>query len=146
MPAHYRVTFNDVLDAHQAALENGGGVRGVSSRDAILSAIGRPYAEFSGFTPYPTISAKAACLLHSIATSHGFADANKRTAWVVCNGFLYAENCILWHPDEPHWYDVMATLVEDKWAVGNVLDWIEPLIEQYETEQAVIAAYEDWRG
>ncbi|MBM7070211.1 Fic family protein [Actibacterium sp. 188UL27-1] len=143
MPDHYRVTYEDVVGAHEAALENGGGVRGIKSRDDILSAIGRPYTEFSGLTPYPTVASKAACLLHSIATSHGFTDANKRTAWIVCNSFLYAENCILWHPDEPYWYDVMATLVEDKWTVAQVLDWIGPLIEAYGSEQDVIAAYED---
>lgn len=144
MPEHYRVTFEDALGAHKAALENGGGVPGIKSQASILSAIGRPYAEFSGLTPYPTVAAKAACLLHSIAASHGFTDANKRTAWIVCNGFLYAENCILWYPDEPNWYEVMATLVEDKWTVDQVLEWIGPFIEQYESEKQVIAAYEDW--
>lgn len=143
MSGHYRVTFEDVIAAHQAALENGGGVPGIKSRDDILSAIGRPYTAFSGLTPYPTVAAKAACLLHSIATNHGFTDANKRTAWIVCNGFLYAENSILWHPDKPYWYDVMAKLVEEKWTVDQVLAWIEPFIQQYASETDVIAAYEN---
>ena len=42
MSDHYRVTFEDVMDAHEAALENGGGVPGIKSKDAILGAIGRP--------------------------------------------------------------------------------------------------------
>ena len=144
MADQYRVTYADVIEAHNAALRNGGGVPGVVNEAAILSAIGRPYVDLSGLTPYPLVEDKAACLLHSIATCHGFADGNKRTAWIVCNGFLYSENCIFWYPDEPHWYDVMETLVKDRWTVDQVLSWVEPCIRHYASEEDVIEAYEEW--
>ncbi|WP_299831671.1 type II toxin-antitoxin system death-on-curing family toxin [uncultured Roseobacter sp.] len=46
--------------------------------DSILGAIGRPYHGY-----HRPIHKKAAALLHGLATSHGFNDANKRTAWLT---------------------------------------------------------------
>lgn len=89
MSDHYRVTFEDALLAHDGALENGGGVEGISSKDLILSALGRPYHEFGGKVFYPGVFDKAGCLLHGFLNNHGFKDANKRTAWIICNAFLY---------------------------------------------------------
>jgi death on curing protein len=68
----------DAFEAHSTALEYGGGANGVSSIDALLGAIGRPYHGY-----HRAISRKAAALLHGVATSHGFVDANKRTAWLL---------------------------------------------------------------
>lgn len=45
------------------------------NKDAVLSAIGRPYHGY-----HPRIYQKAAALLHAIVSNHGFADGNKRTA------------------------------------------------------------------
>lgn len=56
----------------------GGGRPGIVSLHMIESAIGRPY---SGY--HRKIAQKAAALLHSMVMNHGFADANKRTAWML---------------------------------------------------------------
>lgn len=74
---HYRVTRRDVQEAHAEALTLGG-IDGVVSEDAILSAIGRPY---SGY--YRSITLKAAALTHSLVCNHGFTDGNKRTALLI---------------------------------------------------------------
>ncbi|WP_371931020.1 type II toxin-antitoxin system death-on-curing family toxin [Roseovarius sp. MMSF_3281] len=50
----------------------------MSNIDSLLGALGRPYHGY-----HPPISRKAAALLHGVATSHGFVDANKRTAWLI---------------------------------------------------------------
>ncbi|WP_439119362.1 type II toxin-antitoxin system death-on-curing family toxin [Marivita sp.] len=68
----------DAFEAHSTALTYGGGANGISSIDALLGAIGRPYHGY-----HRAISRKAAALLHGVATSHGFVDANKRTAWLL---------------------------------------------------------------
>ena len=44
----------------------------------VQSAIGRPY---SGY--YRPMAAKAAALVQSMATNHGFADGNKRTTVIL---------------------------------------------------------------
>jgi death-on-curing protein len=37
---------------------------------------------------YPTVTAKAATLLHSLARTQAFHDGNKRTAWACCTAYL----------------------------------------------------------
>lgn len=75
---HYRIVLGDVIEAHEQALEHAPGLPGISNLDSILGAIARPYHGY-----HRRIHAKAAALLHGIATSHGFNDANKRTAWLT---------------------------------------------------------------
>lgn len=74
---HYRVTFDDALLAHEAALEHGG-LPGILNRGLIQSAIARPY---SGY--HRSMAGKAAVMLHSLARNHGFADGNKRTCLLL---------------------------------------------------------------
>lgn len=80
---HYRVTLGDVFEAHDSAIKLGGGRAGVQSLDLIESAIARPYAGY-----YRPIYKKAAALIQSIATNHGFTDANKRTAFIIFYLFI----------------------------------------------------------
>ncbi|MCF6315504.1 MAG: hypothetical protein L3J30_04280 [Marinosulfonomonas sp.] len=79
MPEHYVVTYDDVIEAHDAALENGGGIVGIKDEALIFSTLGRPYQEFTGFIPYPTVIDKAGCLLHGFLNNHGsMTQANER--------------------------------------------------------------------
>lgn len=74
---HYRVTYEDVIVAHNEALKYGG-AEGVLSEHQIRSAVGRPY---SGY--HRRIHQKAAALMEAITNNHGFVDGNKRTALLV---------------------------------------------------------------
>lgn len=71
-----------MIEAHEIALTFGGR-KGCLSRDAIESAIARPY---SGY--YRSVSQKAAALVQSLASNHGFVDGNKRTTLLVLQLFL----------------------------------------------------------
>jgi death-on-curing protein len=46
------------------------------------SAINRPRSSAFGEDAYPTMSLKAAALLHSITKNHALVDGNKRLAWL----------------------------------------------------------------
>jgi death-on-curing protein len=46
------------------------------------SAISRPRSSAFGEDAYPTMSLKAAALLHSITKNHALLDGNKRLAWL----------------------------------------------------------------
>ncbi|MDE2675320.1 MAG: type II toxin-antitoxin system death-on-curing family toxin, partial [Paracoccaceae bacterium] len=71
---HYRVTWQDAIEAHRIALMEGG-LDGVRAEGQILAALARPYHGYHRW-----IYQKAAALVHGIITSHGFVDGNKRTA------------------------------------------------------------------
>ena len=80
------MTSADALEAHRQSLEAFGGLDGLSRWDDLLSALGRPYHGY-----HRTIWEKAAALLHGVASSHGFNDGNKRTAWLVTD-LLYVQS------------------------------------------------------
>jgi death-on-curing protein len=62
-------------------------------RDAglLMSAITRPQMSAFGADAYPTLAAKAAAILHSLARNHCLVDGNKRLAW-VCARVFCADN------------------------------------------------------
>jgi len=75
-----------VYAVHDRQLAEHGGLDGVVDRGAIESALARPrnlaaYAEAD-------VAALAACYAYGLARNHGFADGNKRTAWVIARVFL----------------------------------------------------------
>jgi death-on-curing protein len=59
-------------------LEEGPGVEGIADIGLILSAIGRPY-----MGRYRPLARKAAALVQSMASNHGFIDGNKRTTVIL---------------------------------------------------------------
>jgi death-on-curing protein len=76
------LTIADALSAHERALRTGG-LGGIPNLGLVQSAIERPY---SGY--YRTISDKAAALLESMSTNHGFTDGNKRSTIILTHLLL----------------------------------------------------------
>lgn len=62
-----------------------GPVRDVGLLD---SAAARPRSSAFGEDAYPSLSLKAAALLHSVARNHALVDGNKRLAWLAAVVFL----------------------------------------------------------
>ena len=52
------------------------------------SAVARPMSSAFGEDAYPTLTLKAAALLHSIVTNHALVDGNKRLGWLATTVFL----------------------------------------------------------
>jgi death-on-curing protein len=71
---------------HDRQLAEHGGLDGVRDKGAVESALARPqnldaYADADA-------AALAAAYAYGLARNHGFADGNKRTAWVIARIFL----------------------------------------------------------
>ena len=75
--------LEDIL--HLVRLLGTGPVRDVGLLD---SAVARPRSSAFGEDAYPSISLKAAALLHSITNNHALVDGNKRLAWLATTVFL----------------------------------------------------------
>ena len=52
------------------------------------AALARPAATVFGQDAYPTLTARAAALLHSLCRSHALVDGNERIAWAATAVFL----------------------------------------------------------
>ncbi len=123
---HYRLTLDDLVNLHDAALLDGG-LAGIRDRGAIEAAIARPY---SGY--YRAIAAKAAALVHSLALNHGFVDANKRTTLFACDLFLEKSGYRLRDDNTPPGNDAMeemiVAVVEHRMDFDTLVAWFKARI------------------
>lgn len=73
------LTLDDVLEVADGIID------GVLVRDMglLASAVARPQTTVFGEDAYPTLSDKAAALMHSLACNHALVDGNKRLAWAA---------------------------------------------------------------
>jgi death-on-curing protein len=71
---------------HDRQLAEHGGLDGLRDRGAVDSALARPQTLAACGTP--DAADPAAAYAWGIARNHGFADGNKRTAWVIARLFL----------------------------------------------------------
>ena len=75
-----------VQAVHEYQLAEHGGLDGVRDAGLVELALGRP----QNLAAYgdPDVADLAAAYAYGLAKNHGFADGNKRTAWVVARLFL----------------------------------------------------------
>jgi death-on-curing protein len=72
--------------AHDRQIAEHGGLDGIRDKNAVESAMARP----QNLAAYgdPDAADLAAAYAFGFARNHGFADGNKRTAWIVANVIL----------------------------------------------------------
>ena len=82
------VVRDTVFAVHDKQLAVHGGLAGVRDLNSVESALNRaPNLDAYG-NPPPDVADLAAAYIYGIATSQGFSDGNKRTAWVIGRLFL----------------------------------------------------------
>lgn len=77
-----------VFAVHDKQLAVHGGLAGIRDLNVVESAINRAQNLHAYGNPPPDVADLAAAYIYGIATSHGFSDGNKRTAWVIGRLFL----------------------------------------------------------
>jgi death-on-curing protein len=82
-----------VLAIHDRQIAEHGGTSGIRDVGLVDSALARP----QNLDAYcqPDVADLAAAYAYGIAKNHGFADGNKRTAWVCARLFLRLNNATL---------------------------------------------------
>lgn len=118
--------LDEVLAAHDVALTFGG-LRGIRDLGAIEAAIARPYCGY-----YRSIAKKAAALVQSLASNHGFIDGNKRTALLMMNLLVWRSGYLLRGRDEQQINTdaeaMILALVEHQINFDDVVVWLEQRI------------------
>ena len=77
------ISFEEVEEIHKTLITDFGGSHGIRDKDALSSALARPYQTFDSKDLYPSPIDKAASLIESILINHPFIDGNKRTGYVL---------------------------------------------------------------
>jgi death-on-curing protein len=118
------VTLADAVAAHDEALSYGGR-SGIVSLHLIESAISRPY---SGY--HKRIHEKAAALLHSCVSNHGFVDGNKRTGWLLVELFIARSGYRLTIPEDAPIDDIVVDVVAGRLQFDDLATWFESNLER----------------
>ena len=80
------LTVDQVIEIHDAFLEDYGGLPGIRDKGLLISAVEMPRASMFGEYLHKTIFDKASAYLFHIVQNHPFNDGNKKTgAPVLCN-------------------------------------------------------------
>ena len=82
------LSLGEIVDLHQALLEQTGGATGIRDLGMLESALAQPRATFGGTDLHPTLVQKAAALGFSLTLNHPFVDGNKRVAHAAMEVFL----------------------------------------------------------
>src|SRR6185436_514345 len=82
------LSLGEVVDLHQALLDQTGGAAGMRDLGGLESALAQPRVTFDGADLHPTVIHKAAALGFSLALNHPFVDGNKRLAHAAMEVFL----------------------------------------------------------
>ncbi len=110
------LSAEDVLAIARVATGGDPAVRDLGLLD---SACHRPSSTVFGEDAYPTLTLKAAALLHSLTANHPFVDGNKRTAWLATVVFLRDNGATVVAPDA---YDGQITDLVLALAAGELRD------------------------
>jgi len=110
---------------HDRQLAEHGGLPGVRDMGALESALARPlnlaaYGE-------PDAADLAAAYAFGLARNHGFADGNKRSAWVVARLFLMANGVSL-NFDKAEALQMVLALAAGEMAEDQVAAWFRERI------------------
>ena len=92
-----RVTAEEAVAVHDAAIRMFGGAGGVRDEGALESALAQPFQAFGGEDLYPGVADKAARLCFGIVAGHPFVDGNKRTGAALLGTFLRANGVAFAH-------------------------------------------------
>ena len=121
---HYRVTWEDACEGHAEALRTAGGRPGVLNEHLVRSAVGRPYDGY-----HRSIHAKAAALLHAVASNHGFADGNKRTAVYLVELLIRRSGYQLTASDR-ELVDIVVGVASGIVDKDDLIEWFRPRIKR----------------
>jgi len=90
----------------------------------VEGCLARPKTSLFGDEAYPSLSDKAAALMHSVATSHPLIDGNKRSAWALMVTFLAVNDCqVLAQTDDA--FDFVLKVAQSTLEIPVISSWIQ---------------------
>ena len=113
-----------ILSLHEQQIEEHGGEPGIRDQGLLESAIARPRNLWHYSSAKPDFITLAASYAHAISKNHPFFDGNKRTAAVVCEGFLLLNGYLINATDEA-WAEVIYKLSAGELSEEGFREWLQ---------------------
>lgn len=120
-----------VLAIHDRQLSEHGGLSGVRELAAVESALARPRNLLAYETP--DAADLAAAYAYGLARNHGFADGNKRTAWVVARVFL-ADNQVCLSFEKAAAVHIMESVAAGAVTERELAEWFRSRIINHDPD------------
>lgn len=108
------LTVEQIIEIHDAFLEDHGGLPGIRDKGLLISAVEMPRASMFGEHLHKTIYDKAAAYLFHIVQNHPFNDGNKRTGALTTILFLEENGIKIVFTDDDYEEFVVAVAQGDK--------------------------------
>jgi len=90
----------------------------------VEGCLARPKTSLFGDAAYPSLSDKAAALMHSVATSHPLIDGNKRSAWALMVTFLAVNDYqVLAETDDA--FEFVLKVAQSTLEIPEISSWIQ---------------------
>ena len=87
-------------------------------------SLSRPQTTVYGEEAYPSLSLKAAALIHSVITSRPMMDGNKRTGWTLMITFLQLNNWeVVSAPDDA--FEFVLSVATNSRDLEDIARWID---------------------
>jgi len=117
------ISVAEVEQLHKLLIDNFGGSHGIRDRQALDSALSRPFQTFDGNDLYPSAIEKAASLVESILINHPFIDGNKRTGYALLRLYLlYNDLDIIASPDNK--YEFVINIASGTLKYDGIVSWL----------------------
>ena len=120
------VSASGALAAHREQLAEHGGGEGVRDQGMFESAMARP--QNLAVYGQPDAAALAASYAFGLARNHAFVDGNKRTAAVVCEGFL-VKNGYRLNASNAELVPIFEELAAGELSESELAEWIRERVE-----------------
>jgi death on curing protein len=117
------IKVEEVINIHEILIEKFGGTRGIRDRNALESALSRPFMTFDQRELYPTPVEKAAALVESLIANHPFVDGNKRIGYFIMRYFLLGENIDI-QATQIEKYDFVMKIAQGQSSFEGICDWL----------------------
>ena len=115
--------YLDVEDlVHLADLAVGGQAL-IRDLGLLSAAAARPSSGFGDFEAYPSVTAKAAALLHSLVRNHALVDGNKRLGWTAMVVFCDV-NGLTVEAEDDEAYDAVIAVAEGRLDVPDLTELV----------------------
>lgn len=117
------ISFQEVIEIHNKAIELFGGKNNIRDTTLLESALNRPFATFDDIDLYPTIIEKSAAVTESIIKNHPFHDGNKRIGYIILRSILRKNNIDI-AANENEKYDFIISIAEGKLDYDAIVEWL----------------------
>jgi len=125
------ISFEEAIQIHELLILKFGGSAGLRDREALKSALARPYQTFEEQDLYSTPEEKAAAVLESIISNHPFLDGNKRLGFVLMKLILLEAGLSLSSVHDEV-YKFIIKVATGEHDINSITNWIKFHVVQNE--------------